>query len=344
MANKRELVDRWTADERRSSAVLAALQSGGPLDALSFGAVDGRLDFRGFTLPAIPVVGQTDYGNVTLSTLARERPRVSGAALADLDFSGARLELLTFDRCRLTNVLFDGSTFDDVGFIWSDLTSCSFDRVMWRDGLLSLGDPSMDEPRVSKGTHYVDCSFESVKVSGTMIGDRAEFDRCRLSGRWSQLSLKGVVLRDCQWSGTIKGLQFDGRPIVIAADWRLPAVVRTDFSSARFEDVSFMYMDIESVTWPSADRYTRIAGDVAGFLAFARPRAERLKSSGPSVTVGYIDIYLPLVRPDQSDYIILADDSTDPDDVVLERAFERDILAIGSEFPGATVVLHEPQV
>jgi uncharacterized protein YjbI with pentapeptide repeats len=202
--------------------VVARLTAGGSLDDLGIGVVDGRVDLRRLHVDDQVVMFRD-------------------MRLAGLDLSDARIPSWRFDRCALSDCRFDRATCRDWRLWRTQVRGCSFVEAdlsdaavgTWDEGegnLWSQVDFTGADLRVvlNQGATYEDCEFAGADLTGVA------FEQC--------------TLRRCHFAGDLHQVTFDGRA---TADRPAPAPWEdVDLSEARFDQVHFLALDLDSVSLP----------------------------------------------------------------------------------------------
>lgn len=230
--NKTQLQERWSEHDIKS--VASALRHGGEVvESLSpFGRHMGRIDLRGFRMPA-PV-------------------RIDVTKFVDVDFSGAELSPLWLEHCQLENVLFDLAKLDGCSDQGNRFERCRFSGTSMVN--VGLG---------YQGSQYHDCVFEKCNFLNAN-GIRAEFYRCR----FKDCKLKGVdfgasAFEDCAFEGKLADVWFRGGHPYPEYERKFGTPKKNhmkgvSFGKAELEFVDFSHdCDLSTVALPEQGEYRK---------------------------------------------------------------------------------------
>jgi uncharacterized protein YjbI with pentapeptide repeats len=270
----------WRTDQgvQRAPQVFSRLVTGRPLDDLSLGANEGRLDLRGFTLPSrdaratMAAAGMIPAEQVDL-------PEVAGVALDGLDFTGADFGELCFYDADLRDCLFDKAIFRDLKLWRTHVRNCSFRAAkLAHAGLGPLDDGVANEyasvdfgaadlRRIScrHGT-FVDVDFSDAKLLDIDF-DASTFTRCTFAGR-----LARIIFWE-QPPNSERPVRNDMEDV--------------DFSQAELHWVEFRGLRLDRVTLPSGNGHVV----VKNYRRVLERAIERLAGVSPYAAVFGQEVY-----------------------------------------------------
>jgi|GEM_PF-3068241 len=175
------LRDRWSFPE--GAIVLDSLNAAfsGKLDSSSmpaFGAIDGRVDLRGLSLP-----------NAMLTDVTLNRMDLSHSRLGGLKLRGGRLE----------DVVFNGTDFSGFSDHANRYVGVIFRRADFRGAAIGF-----------EGSEFRRCRFEDCNFGKTVFG-RAEFEDCVFSNcRLKAVDFNVSSFVRCKFVGKLEDLWFRG--------------------------------------------------------------------------------------------------------------------------------------
>src|SRR3569832_1154511 len=150
----------------------------GKLDSLSipaFGAIDGRVDLRGLSLP-----------NAMLTDVTLNRMDLSHSRLGGLKLRGGRLE----------DVVFNGTDFSGFSDHANRYMGVIFRRADFRGAAIGF-----------EGSEFRRCRFEDCNFGKTVFG-RAEFEDCVFSNcRLKAVNFKVSSFVRCKFVGKLENLK-----------------------------------------------------------------------------------------------------------------------------------------
>ena len=239
----RELVDRWTTAQGRRLAEDAAfcLVSGESFLGSEIPIHEGRVDLRGFSLPAPERIGGITSGRLK-GKVVDGLFSFRGTTWKDLDLSFARLESLRFFDANVVNCVFDRVNARDWRLWNSTVESSSFQRADLRDA--GLG--TWWEERSNTWDHV---TFESADLRGATF-QVARLIACDFSGsKLGSMQFSQCVLQGVKFKGVLEDMFFDSRGVGGRPD---PGpMVDVDFSESTFRYVDFRGCRFESASFPN---------------------------------------------------------------------------------------------
>jgi uncharacterized protein YjbI with pentapeptide repeats len=206
---------------------------------------DGYVDARNLRLPVSQPKARfsTPAGNLesagdfaVFRRLRLRRIDLSGSRIADSLWLRCRLEDVNLDNADARMVLFSRGTLERVSFRRTDLSGS-----VW-------GTTGSSGPLVS------DCAFIESQMVQSAYGHPL-FRRCHFNLLLDRAMFDGAEFEDCTFEGTLRNVWFDRthhdpNPVVAR---RINTMKNVDFSRARMVSVSFMGIDLSSVTLPTKD-------------------------------------------------------------------------------------------
>ena len=235
----REFSARWLTAEGKSLAmdVAAGLVGGRPIDSSRVGTHNGRLDLRGFSLPAPDKFFLAKVGDLKMLTLEGVFS-LQGRSWRGLDLSYSTLPALRFTDTTIDDCVFDDSVCLDWRFWNSRVTKSSFARTDLRG--ISMGvrnGPSNSWTDIS----FVDTNFGELWVWCGQF-DRCTFERPLMRGA----RFRGCIVTNSKFVGPITDVLFDFR-VEINKHSRISNV---DFSQATFREVEFAGFNPVGIEFP----------------------------------------------------------------------------------------------
>jgi uncharacterized protein YjbI with pentapeptide repeats len=176
------------------------------------------------------------------------------------------LRRLVFENEKVFREDFSGRKLDQFCALGSRFESCTFQRMQIEDASFGAG---------RQQSLYVDCSFDGSRMYNW--GGRARFVRCSFRNvKLRESFCFNVELIDCIFTGQLKGVVFNGRPL--PGQRGILGLKRNefhgnDFSGAELVDVDFRTgIDLGKQVLPSGPDYLYLA-DAKSSLQRARREA-----------------------------------------------------------------------
>ena len=239
---RQALTARWLTDEGAASAdeVFARLVSGRPLGSLGLAEHEGRVDLRYLTAPIARRLERFEHRGWFVSRLG-DLVEFHGARLSGLDFTGASLSNLRFHDAKVLDCRFDAATCTDWRLWGTELADCEFVGGNLRNSALGTWQDD-------RGNAWLRIDFSRTDLRGTVMWGTSfadcVFDGSRLDG----VSFEQCALARCRFSGRLRRVTFDGRPL---EGRRTPDPLEgIDLSGASFEEVEFLGYLLDRVALP----------------------------------------------------------------------------------------------
>jgi uncharacterized protein YjbI with pentapeptide repeats len=223
--SRRKLRDRWSSQQGRAlqRAVLARLGSGGDLEDLELGQVDGRIDLRG--LPLSDKVTSIESANIRA-----------------VDFSAAELAGLRMKGCVLEDCRFQASTCVDWRLWETSISNGNFEKADLRQS--SLGAWSN-----GKGNEYSNVSFARANLAGVGTSAGIYIDCDFSEANLERINFWQSSLIRCKFAGKLVDVVFDGRHLGEGKSDCNP-MLDVDFSRAEFDGCEFRGISFGRVILP----------------------------------------------------------------------------------------------
>jgi uncharacterized protein YjbI with pentapeptide repeats len=241
------LRSRWRskAGQRLTTAVVERLLSGGPLDDLPLDEHEGRLDLRGFAIPAPTRQKRAQVGRYFVEDL-EELIEISHD-LERIDFSGAVLDHIRFFEARIEDCVLDRARCRDWRLWATDVVATSLRGTDLRSSALG----GWHEER---GNVYVGCDFSEADLRDAECGS-AEFIDCVFDRtRLDKLDFGSSSFVRCRFAGELREVIFHdhgfetGKPT--------PNEMReVDFTDAELREVEFRGLDLSQVKLPRSPNH-----------------------------------------------------------------------------------------
>jgi uncharacterized protein YjbI with pentapeptide repeats len=244
---------RWMspAGHELAGVVRARLVSGGSLDDVGLGRVDGLLDLRGIS-----------FGGRSAELQGR---KVTGIAFNSADLTGFRFVGCTVRDCR-----FDRAFCVDWRVRTTDMSHCSFAGANLLNSSLGAWLPGE-----GRGNVYDNVQFRGAKMR-RISTSAATYVDCDFSGAdLRDVNFWQSSLIRCTFAGAVRDVVFDGRMLGEAKPDPNP-MHGVDFSAARLDGVDFRAVDLRRVFLPEDPDLLLIA-DVS---VLERASARLLSSTG----------------------------------------------------------------
>lgn len=237
------LADRWQSVDGHKlvQRVVTRLIKGESLDGLGLSWHEGRVDLRGFRVPEPELGGEDSVGGWVVERVEGNL-QLEDVHLQDLDFRGAHLRGLRVFRGRLTNCRFDGADCRDWRLWATDVEGTTFIAADLRAGALG-GWLS------GRGNRFRNVDFSRADLRNTE-SSTASYEDCRFADtRLDKMDFQSSTFVRCQFSGDLREVIFWNRGF---QDPRAESntMEGVDFSGARFRDVEFRGLSLESVRLP----------------------------------------------------------------------------------------------
>jgi uncharacterized protein YjbI with pentapeptide repeats len=236
-------------DERLARRIWVRLVTAGSLDDLALPRTEeGRIDLRGLAAPQPTVVREIAmFGGVSVSQMSGQTI-LKDVKWHALDFSRSVLDSLVFvdgdiqgcsfegARCRRWSV--SGTTIIETSFRGADLRQTAL------SGLGVAGERN--------SFHRVDFTEADLRDTTHVSGDFVDCDFSRAD--LSNVDFKGDVFVNCLFEGTLNEVMFYKHHVLHKT---LPPneMKNVDFRRAKFHDVAFRGLDLETVKWPENDEH-----------------------------------------------------------------------------------------
>jgi len=224
----------------------AHLVAGLPLERDTNALVAGRVDLRGFRLPAPQPRRRFLFGSTTVRELAG-LVVVRGGRWSRIDFSGAHLPSLRFFDTIIEDCVFDGADCRDWRIWTSEVRGTTFRGA-------DLHGAALGGIAEEKRNTFVDVDFTRADLRETAY-ETALFQRCTFSdARLRGVDFNGTVFVDCVFSGELEDVSFARMPFG-RTTFPPNGLVGVDFSRARLRSVEFRELDLKGVKLPNDDEH-----------------------------------------------------------------------------------------
>ncbi len=240
--------------------VWGRLVRGASLDGLGLPIVDGRVEIRGFSVPAPVVAGQANApaglgadvnrlgGIPELRHVRWSRLAFLGGSLAGLRIHGARVENCVFSKTKCRDIR-----------MWSTVVVDSvFQTVDLRGSALG----GIEEGRRNRFERVV---FDKADLRDTAYVS-ADFVSCRFANaRLAKVDFQGCVFENTSFEGELEEVLFYKH--AFQGESLPPNEMRgTDFRRAALRQVEFRELDLDDVKWPEDSRHL-VLDDYVGALS-----------------------------------------------------------------------------
>jgi uncharacterized protein YjbI with pentapeptide repeats len=237
---KRDLIDRWLTPDGAalSMDVAAGLVGGRPIEPSRVGTHNGRLDLRGFQLPAPDRNFLSRFGGLSVYALEGVFS-LQGRAWRGLDLSYSTLPSLRFTDMVIDNCVFDDATCLDWRFWNSHISSSSFARTDLRDASMGVRDGPTNS--------WVDVAFDHTHFGELWVWC-GKFDRCLFDHpRMHATRFRGCVMTNSKFVGPLVDVLFDFRKEINPKS----RASNIDFSETTFSEVEFAGFISDGIVLPT---------------------------------------------------------------------------------------------
>jgi uncharacterized protein YjbI with pentapeptide repeats len=235
----------WATPEGRrlASEILDRLGSGRPLVSLGLGEHEGRVDLRGYVLPAPFIDGGKEAADWAYSKLDGVI-RFDGVRLSGLDFSGGKLQHARFFNSTITDCRFDNARCEDWRLWAVDTKATSFRSADLRGAVLGAW-------YNGRGDSYHGVDFSGANL-GTIVCPAATFVDCDFAhARLVKVDFQSTSFIRCRFAGTIRDVIFQDRGFRTGKPDANP-MEDVDFTQAELRRVEFRHLDLDKVTLPTS--------------------------------------------------------------------------------------------
>jgi len=218
------------------------LIQGKPLDGLSLGVKNGRLDLSGLLAPE-PEVSKRFSTNIADIAVLSGVTKLHRVNWESLDFTSSRLNGLLFVDCTINNCVFEECSCEKWGLWATTVSSTSFKSTDLRNSALG----GVQEHRMNT---FQKVDFTMADLRQTAY-DSARFISCRFDNtRLNKVNFQGSAFMDCSFEGELREVCFNQRAFGGTA---LPPneMLRVDFTCACLRSVEFRGLDLNDVSFPT---------------------------------------------------------------------------------------------